>query len=459
MNPEFLRNVWLELTPGRLVAMPVVVGALIALASAIEFHDAHTQVTWVASILFFIFTGLWGTRRAAACVAEEIAQGTWDAQRMSGLDAWRFAWGKVLGSTIYTWYGAGFCLIAAAWGMMGQWSIDSIALILLTNVAVALTGQLVAFMVSLAAVRKDRSKKLPRISLGHIIGISVSFFSSPGISLADSSAFIGGSTVNWYGEAYSAHGFHFASAMVFTGFAFLGAYRAIRSELQYRNIPWAWTLFTVTIMIYAGGGAHGLARNPAMASLAAWVAAFVAGVFLVYIAAFAEDRNIVRYRRIWERFKRRAWPEMLIDLPTFKVGFWLLIICGVVVAAKANALPEDVFQVDLRFWNIEIMPDLWVISVLLFVARDVFILFALSFYGDGRQKDMAWLMTLIFLYLIIPALTAVFRFEGVMDWFLPLMEVNKSPNIVVPFIEAAVVGVLVMRKFFSTMPKTTATNT
>ena len=54
---------------------------------------------------------------------------------MSALDAWKFAWGKVLGSTIYTWYGAGICLLAAAWGMSGRLGGETIVLILGTNVA------------------------------------------------------------------------------------------------------------------------------------------------------------------------------------------------------------------------------------------------------------------------------------------------------------------------------------
>jgi len=100
------------------------------------------------------------------------------------------------------------------------------------------------------------------------------------------------------------------------------------------------------------------------------------------------------------------------------------------------------------------MPDLWVTSLLLFVARDLFILHALGFYGDGRQKDMAWVMTLVVLYVIIPALIVVFGFPGAMEWFVPIMKLNQSPNIIVPFIEALVIGVIVVRKFFSTMPKT-----
>jgi len=451
MNPEFTRNMWLELTRTRIIAMPVVVGALIALVM-----DSPTNLTWVASALFFVFTGLWGTRRAAACVAEEIAEGTWDAQRMSALDAWKFAWGKVLGSTIYTWYGAGFCLLAAAWGMMGRLDGDIIILVLGANVAVALTAQLAAFMVSLAAVRKDRRKKMSRISLGHIVGIIISVFSAPSISLVDSTAFISGLNVNWYGGSYSAHSFHFFSAVLFAGFALLGAYRAIRGELQYQNIPWAWTLFSITAMIYGGGIVHGLAPDPATASLAAWVAAFVVGTALVYIGAFAEDRNIVRYRRIWERFRNRDWSELLVDLPSFKIGFGLLIICGIVVAAKANALPDDLFQVDLRFLEIKIMPGLWVTALLCFVARDVFILHALGFYGDSGQKDMAWVMALVFLYAIMPSIVIVFGLKGALDWFVPVLIVNQSPNIIAPFLQAAIIAVLVVRKFFSMVPKATA---
>ncbi len=47
---------------------------------------------------------MWGPRRAADTLAEEVAGGTWEAQRMSGLSAWSMAWGKLIGGCSFVWY-------------------------------------------------------------------------------------------------------------------------------------------------------------------------------------------------------------------------------------------------------------------------------------------------------------------------------------------------------------------
>ena len=57
---------------------------------------------------------LWGTRRAVNVLADEIAAGTWDGQRMSSIGPWTMAWGKLLGGTAYVWYCALLCLATYA---------------------------------------------------------------------------------------------------------------------------------------------------------------------------------------------------------------------------------------------------------------------------------------------------------------------------------------------------------
>ncbi len=83
LNPEFRRNLWLELTPHRLIAMPVILFAIFVLSALIEETSKNWGLRSASISAFYAIVYLWGTRRAAATQADEVRARTWDAQRMS----------------------------------------------------------------------------------------------------------------------------------------------------------------------------------------------------------------------------------------------------------------------------------------------------------------------------------------------------------------------------------------
>jgi hypothetical protein len=52
INPEFRRNLWLELTPQRLIGMPLVLGALFLLAFTIDGKSFGENVANTSLLLF-----------------------------------------------------------------------------------------------------------------------------------------------------------------------------------------------------------------------------------------------------------------------------------------------------------------------------------------------------------------------------------------------------------------------
>ena len=152
MNPELRRNLWLQFSAIRLVLAPVVIGAILALTWLVADREWR-GVAQVGEAIYSLLILLWGTRRAADLVAEEIAGGTWDGQRMSALGAWQMSWGKLLGGTSYVWYCAGLAFLAqviaqwldgtAPWAP-GQWTN------LLQLLGAGALAQAVAMLVSLA---------------------------------------------------------------------------------------------------------------------------------------------------------------------------------------------------------------------------------------------------------------------------------------------------------------------
>lgn len=107
MNPEFLRNFWLEMTMHRRLMMPVVLLFIFFITHSIgEWALVHN----VSLLIYVVLTMLWGARLTGETLIDEIDNRTWDQQRMSAIMPWQMSWGKLFGSTVYVWYGALFTL-------------------------------------------------------------------------------------------------------------------------------------------------------------------------------------------------------------------------------------------------------------------------------------------------------------------------------------------------------------
>ena len=155
LNPEFQRNLWLELTPHRRVAMPVILGAVFLLVYLSSAHQFGDSTATVAAMLYFILAIVWGTRLAADSVSGEIRDHTWDLQRMSSLQPWSLSWGKLFGSTAFAWYGALLCLVVFAISLSNQGATE-VARRVALMAGTAVLANTTALLASLQVLRKHR---------------------------------------------------------------------------------------------------------------------------------------------------------------------------------------------------------------------------------------------------------------------------------------------------------------
>jgi hypothetical protein len=155
VNPEFRRNLWLELSPQRLIGMPMVLGALFLLAFTLSGKRFGEDVAKMALFLFGVLAIVWGTKLAGESVVTEIRDRTWDGQRMSVIGPWAMTWGKLFGSTVFPWYGSLLCLFVYAVAAPFKPGTDIFKTVLVMAGA-GLAGQAVALLASLLAIRRDR---------------------------------------------------------------------------------------------------------------------------------------------------------------------------------------------------------------------------------------------------------------------------------------------------------------
>jgi len=158
-NPEFRKNLWLELTPLRLILMPVILAGIffvnyLAVDKGLSFEFfkslQKTSLTFFGIIIF-----AWGTKLITDSLVNEFNDKTWDSQRMTSVGPWTMIWGKVFGSTIFTWYGGILCIAAY---LIASLFIPGMAKHIKLMIIMIFSG-LICHTLSLSLILEEFSKK------------------------------------------------------------------------------------------------------------------------------------------------------------------------------------------------------------------------------------------------------------------------------------------------------------
>ena len=413
INPEFRRNLWLELTPYRLVGMPLILGCLFFLAYTLDGKRYGAGVANTALVLFGLLAFLWGTRLASEALISEIRDHTWDSQRMSVIGPWSMTWGKLLGSTIYPWYGALLCLLVflTSQPTLGL-SVAKTTVLLLGS---GLLGQAIGLLSSLQAIRKNqrygRFQTTAFLVLG--AGCSVSVVSWP---------FDESTSLFWYGRYYPDNHFVLASLVVFLAWAVFGIYRLIRAELQLKSLPWAWGLFVFFLMSYFAGF---YGEESWLTGQSVWqprlLSAFLTALVLAYGAVFSERKDPVAFRRLLQSFGQREWRRAMEIFPLWlsTLPFVILSCAMLVVVALTSGPVWGMAQVAVP-----------AVAMVLFLLRDLGIVLFLNLGRVPKRADMLTILFLALLYGVIPTLLTALGLGRLTGLFWPVQ--GMPAEIVLP---------------------------
>lgn len=399
LNPEFRRNLWIELRLHRLLAMPIMVGLVAALTLSLD--ESYEILRYIALAGFYGVVYIWGSRRAAAAVADEVNARTWEMQRMSALGAWQMTWGKLFGSTAFVWY-AGLMILAALVSASvagGARSLEAA----LVDAGLKLAGGImvhgVAVVVSLVLLAKrPRSQTLP-VTFSQMIGLVavLAMENLPQVGLALVPRLDLDGAAVWYGFSGTSQGFTLASVTVFALWAVFGAYRLMRAELQFEGLPWGWPLFTLFTVAYLCG----FLPPSMLESLDVWLLiGFTLSAVATYIAIFAENNGVLRYRALLAAGEAARPGRSLHRLPRWLPVYLLLLLCTLGLLARDDFSLLSIGAVELRYLDAEIgrLSRLWIGSLAVFALRDVFFVLAVNAYGASRRPDLTAFIYLLLLY-------------------------------------------------------------
>jgi hypothetical protein len=394
MNPELLRNLWLEITPQRLIAMPAVLFLIFGAVLLSEGREALPDAAWWTGLAIGV---LWGARQAAGAVMGEVAGRTWDNQRASALTPAQMALGKLFGATAYAWYGVVLCALAHLGA--GGAPMETASLILRTGLAhgVALFASLV--LLSLGG------RSLVMTSLPHLAGIVAAggldqpFLWLAGLGIAGGQLppdGITGGTGRWYGVTVHAPTFALAFIVASWAWSVVGCVALLGRELNVpRRVP-VWPMFLGFFALYtAGFGWHDGSR-------VALQPAFLALCLVTGLAALLEPKSRAEIRRL-----------LAGSLGAIPPSLQALLAAAVLAIALAAGVGADA----LRASDLD---SLLALAAVLFLTRDIALIRLVSLRRGGLRGAVAAIVWFAVLYGVLPVVLAGVGAEAALVLFYPL---------------------------------------
>lgn len=391
MNPELLRNLWLEITPQRLVAMPAVLFLIFGAVLLSEGREALPDAAWWTGIAIGV---LWGARQAAGAVMGEVAGRTWDSQRASALTPAQMALGKLFGATAYAWYGVALCALVQLGA--GGAPMEAASLILRTGLAhgVALFASLVLLGLG--------GRSLVMTSLPHLAGIIAAgalvepFLWLAGLGIAGVSFppdGMTGGTGRWYGLTVHAPRFALASILAFWAWSVIGCIALLGRELNVpRRVP-VWPLFLGFVALYTAGfgwnDGSRVALQPAFGALSV----------VTFLAALLEPKSRGEIRRLLAGSLGAIPPSLQA---------WLAA-AGLAIALAAG-LGTGASHLDTM-----LAP-----AAVLFLARDIALIRLVSLRRGGLRGAVAAIVWFAVLYGMLPVVLAGAGADAALVLFYPL---------------------------------------
>jgi hypothetical protein len=413
MNPEFLRNVWLEMTPRR-IALMVGLLALTFFAAALV-GGAEWGPSSVATFLYYVIAVIWGSRSAALSVVGEIRDRTWDGQRLSSLGADAMTWGKLFGATIYNWFGGLICLAVVLLNVATHLGPATALIELIYFLGIAIVAQSAALLASLVAIGRGHLHSRFEIFAYQMVGLVAALAVYYVWSAADPVAAVtthkpSTDVIPWWGQACDARIFLLASLAIFAAWTLLGCYRAMRLELKMRNGPLVWLAFLGFMGLYVGGFDAWLSPNLGGWDAAALRLLLAATTFaaLTYIMVLLEPKDRVHYRWLEGEVRAGRLMQAFEGLQAWMMSYGATLATGLVLAAALVRSPD-----------VAAPGQALVLAGLGFLTRDVAIFVFMQTLPGRRRGDFGALVILFALYVLAPSILAGLHAENLLFLFFP----------------------------------------
>jgi hypothetical protein len=431
MNPEFQRNLYLEFSFARLIGMPLFLTVIFAMTYLADDHQFAAKTANTALGLYGFIILFWGSRQAAESVMDELRNHTWDMQKTSAISPWSLSWGKLLGSTLFNWYGGILCLLVY---LLSADATAPIFIVIAYALTVGLLAHSLSLLVSLFALRKKQNFNS---SFSYLFVLFLLFSTLGFMNVLDKDSL---NSTHWYGTEIDRLFFVLLSLILATGWNLVGIYRLLAQELQMRTLPWVWLSFIGFLVIYS----HGLMvgsdlMNQSLDHFALlMLLGFGICVTLVYGLIFIDDNNPMLMRRLWIYAREEKWLRFLEEMPCWMMSIILCLPCCLYLSLFFPPEATD----KLHFYPL---------PVFLLMLRDIGVVLFFCYAPRPKRAFGLSVLYLTFLYWIIPALFMQMGMDIIAAAFLPLFIDNLPMSIVFAVAQAGFVGYLLLNRWQKTV--------
>jgi len=407
MNPEFKRNLWLEISPARLALMPGVLTLIALLAVAMSEHNPRDNLFIACTVLFTGLTVGWGSLLVMSSINNEVTERTWDQQRLSALTPWQMAWGKLFGSTAYAWYGALLCAVVAVLAASTLPGFLSRCVWMLAGAigAVALHAWLMASRLHTLDLRTEKSSS----TAGRLFGLFMALQTLPMVfmvlrSPTDEPQAFGG----WWSLGLPLPVQSLVLAALMLALGLLALWRSMGKQLMVRSTPWAWALGVLAVGWMLAGFMPEDARDANLMVPLAGVA-----LLATYAALFTESNNRLVWQAVLFHHAHSPRRRMLQALPLWPVS-WAMAALFVLLYGVLGINPDQHLA--------SLGSVMWL--ALLHCLRDCGIYHFFALRNTTRKPAGMTLLTLFVLGVVLPGLVAGSAPE-LATWFEPLFGLQQ----------------------------------
>ncbi len=446
-NPEFRRNLWLSATPGVLATVPLVTGAIFLTVGVMtkDYADFMGAMSYICILGLSVTLLVVGAKMMSDSLAGEVTARTWDSQRMTSLSPGRMTAGKLFGSTILCWYTAAVLVPFFLWAASERGFLDRGVIFVVNTILSGVLIQAVCGIAVLAEMRRaPQGMGIKHSGLYLIIGVIFLVQSLPSaFNFLEPNMRMGEGILKWYSIEFPAGTFQMLSYAVFAFWAVYGLYRNMRVELLHENGPWAWVFFVLTCMVYTGG--FGVEDNVPfrVSAYNVFFLAFVTAASWTYLMAFSEPKNPVDVKSLLEKYREG-------DLVTFfrRIPRWIL---SLALAALACLGVLAFFPAYTRDYGLSFLAGagpLLALAILVFMVRDIGIIFFWYMKPNPRRPDVAILVTFLVAYGILPlVVSAGGESTKALGMFMPVLKGPAVLRLVPALVMAAGAWWLALKRF------------
>lgn len=415
-NPEFSRNVWLELSMNRLILMPVILLFIffIVFISNNQIQEQMKLLKFWSSGIFIFLICVWGTKLASETIINEINDHTWDSQKLTLLSPLAIVFGKLFGSTIYQWYGGLVCLLVFIISSMYSPNVLVSLKTAFLLIVIGLFTHSAVMSASLLSIKKNKNNTKTKSTPIFMVGLLLAFFlTSYSLGLIS----VVSQKINWYGVQYQVSNFLLFSLLFFLLWNFVGLLQNMKQEFRFSTGIIVWIIFLVSMNLYLYGLIPNIPQiNRAESFLFAFGISLLFNLTITYIMLFIEPKYIVDFRLLLDTIKKNDWYKFQLNLPLWFVSLVFSVLSGIVFFILSLFLKSNIQG--------EAYSLFFPLNLLLFAFRDILLLIFFNLTPNSKRADLTAIFYLLLLYGLIPAFLMVTELQVLYPIVLPIPEAN-----------------------------------